>query len=112
MTSPLHEDEPPEPPRLRLLRLMVTALTGFLILAVIAVVTLLVIRLTAAPRPVAIALPETVRLPPGEVAEAATIGRGWLLVVTRNRDGRETIRIFDAATGEARQSVAVEAAPP
>lgn len=103
-------EEPPEPPRLRLLRRLVTLLMAVLILAVIAVVALLVIRLVAEPRPVTLALPETIRLPADERAEAATLGRGWVLVVTRDAAGRERLRLYEAETGRLRQTV--ELAPP
>ncbi|HEU0222939.1 MAG TPA: DUF6476 family protein [Paracoccaceae bacterium] len=108
-TDPLPRDmdAPAEPPRLRLLRRLVTALTAFLILAVITIVALLAIRLLAAPQTVRLALPETILLPAGERAEAATIGRDWVLIVTRDGAGRERVRLFDAATGAPREVVEI-----
>ncbi|GIX14068.1 MAG: hypothetical protein KatS3mg118_2027 [Paracoccaceae bacterium] len=102
------EDELPEPPRLRLLRRMVTALTGVLIIAVITVVALLVIRLTQTPPPALPQLPSAVTLPAGETAEAVTFGRGWVLVVTRDREGRQRARIYDSATGAPRGEMAFD----
>jgi hypothetical protein len=90
----------PEPPRLRQLRWLVNALTATLIVGVIAIVTLLVIRLgppSPAPR-----LPPEVRLPAGERAEAVTLGKGWIAVVTVDGDRQERIRVLDARTGRER----------
>ncbi len=70
-----------------------------MILGLITIVALLVIRLNApAPAPV---LPDAITLPDGVGAEAVTMGRGWIAVVT---DGNK-ILIYDAETGLIRQSV-------
>ncbi len=90
----------PEPPRLRQLRRLVTALTATLIVGVITIVALLVIRLSAAPAP--LALPPDVRLPAGESARAVTLGSDWLAVVTVDAAGQERIRVLDRATGAER----------
>ena len=90
----------PEPPRLRQLRRLVTALTVTLIAGVITIVGLLVIRLSAAAPP--LTLPPEIGLPAGETAEAVTLGRGWVAVVTRDAAGRERVRILDAVTGAGR----------
>jgi hypothetical protein len=95
-THPGAEDFP-EPRRLRQLRWLVTALTATLILGVITIVALLVIRLSsigAAPE-----VPAGVALPAGETAEAVTMGKGWIAVVTVDEAGKERIRVLDAATG-------------
>ncbi len=94
------EEEVPEPPRLRLLRRLVVALTATLIAGVIAIVGLLVIRLAAAPAP--LALPPVVRLPAGETARAVTLGSDWLAVVTVDGAGQERIRVIDRASGSSR----------
>lgn len=92
-----HDDDPPEPRRLRNLRWLVTALTATLILGVITITAMIVIRL--APGPAPIALPPVVTLPPGETATAVTAGLDWVAVVTRDRAGRERIRLVDGLTG-------------
>lgn len=77
-----------------------------MIVGLIAIVALLVIRWPApAAAPV---LPETVRLPDGMTAEAVTMGRDWIGVVTAG--GREIV-IIDGTTGEVRQRIAIEDAP-
>lgn len=107
MVQEADADDLPEPPRLRLLRRLVTLLLVVLILAVITVAAALVIRLGQAPPPPAPALPEGLALPQGERVEAATLGRGWVLVVTRDAAGQERLRLFEAATGRERQVVPV-----
>lgn len=102
-------EEAPEPPRLRQLRLMVLALTATLIGGVIAIVALLVIRLQAAPAPVA--LPPEVRLPADERAQAVTLGPDWLAVVTVDGLGRERIRVLDRASGAERAAVDIMPRP-
>lgn len=86
---------------------MVLALTATLIGGVIAIVVLLVIRLQAAPAP--LALPPEVRLPAGESAGAVTLGSDWLAIVTVDAGGQERIRVLDRASGAER--AAVEIAP-
>lgn len=95
------DDAPsPEPANLRFLRLLVTVLTTVMILGIAAVVGLLILRLSTPPRPT---LPDAVTLPEGVRADAVTFGAGWYAVVT----DAGTILIFDSATGELRQSVAI-----
>lgn len=84
---------------------MVLALTATLIGGVIAIVVLLVIRLQAAPAP--LALPAEVRLPAGESARAVTLGSDWLAVVTVDAGGQERIRVLDRASGAERAAVAI-----
>jgi hypothetical protein len=95
----------PEPPRLRQLRWLVNALMLTLIGGVIIITALLVIRLAplGAPPP----LPEAVTLPSGERAEAVTIGRDWIALVTRDAAGVERIRILDRFTGIERASTPI-----
>lgn len=87
---------------LRFLKLLVTVLAGTMIAGLLTIVALLVIRFPAAtaPRPV---LPDAIALPEGTSAEAVTMGRGWIAVVTG--DGR--ILIYDAPSGALRQTVAI-----
>lgn len=74
-----------------------------MILGLITIIALIVIRFPAAmsARP---ALPEAVTLPEGTRAEAVTMGRGWIAVVTDT----DEIVILDAKTGALRQRVAIE----
>lgn len=90
------------PPELRFLKLLVSVLAGTMILGLITIIALIVIRFPAAmaPRP---ALPKTVTLPEGTRAEAVTMGRGWIAVVT----DADEILILDAATGALRQRVTI-----
>lgn len=71
---------------------MVTVLTVLMIVGVAVIIALLVIRLQ---RPVPLALPEVVTLPPQVKATAFTRGPDWIAVVTD--DNR--IFIYDS-TGE------------
>lgn len=89
------------PPELRFLKTLVTVLTATMILGLITIVALLVIRLNApAPAPL---LPASISLPGGAKAEAVTMGKGWVAVVT----DRGQILIYDAETGLLRQTVDV-----
>ena len=107
-TIPGGEDFP-EPRRLRQLRRLVTALTATLILGVITIVVLLVIRLSSlAPAP---GLPPEIALPPGERAEAVTLGSGWIAVVTVDAAGQQRIRVLDRTTGAPRAVTEIAPAP-
>jgi hypothetical protein len=103
------ELDPPEPRRLRQLRWLVNALMLTLIAGVITVTALLVIRL--APLGQVPALPEAISLPAGERAEAVTMGRDWIAVVTADEAGTERIRVLDRATGAERAVTRIEPAP-
>lgn len=93
------------PPSLRFLKLLVIALMITMMAGVIAVVVLLVTRL---PDPQALPdLPDSLALPDGAVAEAVTIGKGWLGVLTT--DGR--FLMFDRATGQLLHSLPLDTAP-
>ena len=94
------------PPDLRFLKRLVTVLAGTMIAGLITIIALLVIRFPQAigPRP---ALPETIVLPEGATAEAVTMGRGWVAVVTEE----DEILIFDRATGALTQTVEIAPAP-
>ncbi len=87
---------------MRLLKWLVIVLTLSLIGGVITVIWLLVTRLPlpGSPRPT---LPEALALPAGEKAEALTMGRGWLAVVTES--GR--LLVF-GADGRLRQELRLD----
>ncbi|MDI3335358.1 DUF6476 family protein [Defluviimonas aestuarii] len=92
------------PPELRFLKVLVTTLAGTMILGLITIIFLFVTRLpdASAPRP---ALPDGITLPDGAEAEAVTMGRGWIAVVTN----ADEILILDAESGELRQTVKINA---
>ena len=94
--------DPPEtlPPSLHLLKWLVIALTASMIGGVIAVVWLLVTRLPIPHQgPV---VPPSLELPAGAMAEAVTMGTGWIGVATT--DGR--LFIF-APDGKLRQEIKI-----
>ncbi|MEP4247452.1 DUF6476 family protein [Tateyamaria sp.] len=95
-------ETPLEPTNLRFLRRLVTVLTIIMIVGVVTVVSLLVIRLNAAPAP--LALPEQVTLPDGATVSAFTVGSDWFAVVTEN----DEILIFDQVTGTLRQTIVLD----
>ncbi len=76
-----------------------TVLTAVMIGGVLVIIGLLVTTLRTAPP----ALPETLALPAGAVAEAVTQAQDWIGVVTT--DGR--LFIFDRSTGALRQEIRV-----
>ncbi len=104
MSSPPEEGPlpPPLPPSLRILKGLVILLTLSMIGAVITVVWLLVTRMPTA-FGAALPLPESLRLPEGETAEAVTFGKGWIAVVTAS--GR--ILVF-SPEGRLRQEMMLE----
>lgn len=89
------------PQGLRVLKIMVFVLTGTMIVGLVTIVSLLVIRLPgslpAAP------LPDEITLPGGERPVAFTATARWYAVVTAG----DEILIYDRATGELRQRIAV-----
>ncbi|WP_417673194.1 DUF6476 family protein [Pseudodonghicola sp.] len=91
----------PEPASLRMLRRLVTTLMVVMILGVVVIVGLLVTRLSSDRTP---ALPDHLTLPAGAKAEAVTLGKGWVAVVT----GDQRILIFDAGTGALRKTVTLD----
>jgi hypothetical protein len=95
-------EEPPyeEPANLRFLRRLVTVLTAVMILGLLVLIALIVIRLQTP----AVTFPDTITLPEGADAQAYTKGRGWNAIVT----DQNTILIYDAETGELRQTVTIE----
>ncbi len=94
------------PPDLLFLKRLVTVLTATMILGLLAIIAIFVTRLPAA-TPAAPALPEGIALPAGTRAEAVTMGRGWIAVVTE----ADEILILDAKTGAERQRVKIQPAP-
>lgn len=95
------DEDAPEPPSLRRLRLLVTTLTVVLILGMLVIVAAMVVRLglfdeSGPAGPIAA---ERLTLPDG--AEVLSLGRaeGQILILTRDANGAETLRVFDAATG-------------
>ena len=71
--------EPGLPPSLRLLKVLVIVLMITMIGGVITVVGLLVTRMPNASTP---ALPATLQMPADTTAQAITMGKGWIGVVT------------------------------
>lgn len=99
MSDPFEQPQP-LPASLHLLKWLVIGLTASLIGGVIAVVWLLVTRLPiphAGPT-----VPPALDLPAGVVAEAVTMGTGWIGVATK--DGR--LFIF-APDGKLRQEIQI-----
>lgn len=95
---------PPDLPQdLRLIRRLVVVLTSVMIVGLILIVGLLVTRLARAPQPVA--LPESISLPEGARAEAVTLARDWVIVVTEG----QRVLLFDRASGALRQEMELSA---
>lgn len=93
------------PPSLRFLKWLVIVLMITMIAGVITIVALLVTRMPDAQA--GFALPAGIALPAGTEAEAVTMGKGWIAVVTR--DAR--ILIF-TPDGKLAQEIAVTTAAP
>lgn len=89
------------PPDLVFLKRLVTVLTATMILGLIIVIGLLVTRLGGLRTGLEALLPAHLSLPDGAKAQAVTLGKGWVAVVT----DRDEILILDAATGALRQRV-------
>ncbi|MFO1174452.1 MAG: DUF6476 family protein [Paracoccaceae bacterium] len=89
------------PPDLVFLKRLVTVLTVTMILGLIIVIGLLVTRLGGLRTGPEALLPAHLSLPDGAKAQAVTLGKGWVAVVTDH----DEIVILDAATGAVRQRV-------
>lgn len=76
-----------------------TTLTVVMIGGLVLIISLLVIRLQGNEAP----LPAEIALPEGVEAEAVTLGRGWIAIVSR--DNR--ILIFDRESGALRQDIQI-----
>ena len=74
-----------------------------MIVGLITIIALLVIRFPK-PTDALTALPASLTLPVGQKAEAVTMGKGWIAIVTDAR----VILIYDAASGALRQTIAIE----
>ncbi|SHH68979.1 DUF6476 family protein [Cognatishimia maritima] len=100
-TSPEQDAPEPElPANLQFLRRLITVLTAVMIGGLVVVVALLVTRFYGdGPE-----MPESISLPDGTEATAFTKGEGWYAVVTKDN----TILIFDAMTGQLKQTIAIE----
>jgi molybdopterin-binding protein len=101
------DDEIPEPAPVRRLRLLVTTLMVVLIAGMITVTAALVIRLgigggTEMPATLAPVSADSLTLPAGAEIRALGRGPGEVLVLTRDADGAERLRILDAASGAVR----------
>jgi hypothetical protein len=106
------EDDIPEPPRLRALRLAVMFLTVSAAVAILAIAAALVIRVTT-PAPgfdASSVRTDAVAAPPGEDIVAAGGAAGAIILVTRDTQGVERLRFYDAADGTARRVVVVDRA--
>jgi hypothetical protein len=83
-------------PELKFLKTLVTVLAATMIVGLIAVIALLVIRLgpqNAASPTAALALPESVTLPEGAVAQSISLSDGRIVVLTRD----DQVFVYDAA---------------
>lgn len=106
-------DDLPEPPPLRRLRWLVTALTLVLIVGVIIIAGALVIRITqpqwVGQEPITA---NRLAVPAGERITATGTARGALTLVTVDADGVERLRLYDAETGAAQQTILIEREQP
>lgn len=92
------------PPSLRFLKGLVITLMITMIVGVITVVGLLVTRMPDANAfPI---LPEDLVLPDGAVAEAVTMGKGWIAVVTTDQE----LLVF-SPDGALRQKIRIKTGP-
>ncbi|MDD7972456.1 DUF6476 family protein [Roseinatronobacter alkalisoli] len=94
MTLP--PDMPPpegQSPDVRLVKRLVVVLTSVMILGVIVIIGLLVTQIARAPAP--IGLPDSISLPEGARAQAVTLSRDWVLVLTED----QTLLVFERRSG-------------
>lgn len=75
------------------MKILVTTLAGVMILGLVTIIVLLVIRLTAAPAP--LALPDNIILPDGSTPQAVTLAPGAVIVVSDTE-----ILFFNRTTGQ------------
>lgn len=83
---------------------MIAVLTGVMIVGLVVLVVMFVTRFPDPNANQAPALPDQITLPQGVEAEAVTLGKGWIAVVT----AQDEILILDAKSGEIRQRVRIE----
>lgn len=97
---------------MRALRRLVTTLTVALILGVSTVAGAMVFRITRADAPAPFdpraVTAERLVIPEGETVVAAGAAPGALILATRDAEGRERLRLFDAATGAPLRALALE----
>lgn len=108
------DEDFPEPPRIRALRRLVTLLTMSAIIGVLVVAATLVIRLGQPLTPrfdVRAVAADAIAAPPGEAIVAAGAADGALILVTRDAEGRERLRLYDAATGALARTVDIAREP-
>ncbi|RKF14838.1 hypothetical protein D6850_08165 [Roseovarius spongiae] len=98
------QPQPVDAGLVRYLRLLVTILTATMVIGFIVIVVLFVTRFSDAFGPEPPDLPETIALPDGAAPLAFTQGGDWFAVVTTE----DEVLIFDRATGELRQTIAIE----
>ncbi len=89
---------------LTLMRRLVTSLLVVMILGFLLLIGLLVTRFPSMNTPVSFDFPENITLPDGAQAQNFTRGADWIAIVTTN----DEILIFDATTGDLRQTVVIE----
>jgi hypothetical protein len=93
-------EEPRLPPSLQFLKVLVIVLMITMIVGVITVVGLLVTRM---PDGNTVSLPHHLALPQGKTAQAVTLGKGWVGVVTTDNH----FMLFDAE-GKLLQDIALQ----
>ncbi len=108
------DEDPPEPPALRRLRLLVTVLTSVLIIGMLTMIVVFVIQVLGvtgrSPTPQASVSAEEITLPAG--ARITAIGRGQsTLLITTDGAGGETLRVFDAETGDPLSTTPIRRTP-
>lgn len=108
----IDEEDLPEAPQVRRLRLLVMALMVVLIGGMVVVVVAMVVRLgvLGGPGEAPAAGPvsaEMFALPVD--AEVISLGRGpaEVLILTRDPAGTETLRVFDASTGDEKSATPI-----
>ena len=90
---------------MRFVKRLVVGLTATMIVGIAVIVGLLALRLSAPPAP--LALPDQLALPDGMQAEAVTLTRAYVLVVTDT----DAILVFDRETGALTQSLGLPPLP-
>ena len=97
-----------EPPQIRRLRVLVMVMLVVLMLGIVTIAATIVIRLGFGGEPSAQKLTaDAIALPAG--AEITALGHGpdGVLVTVKTRDGAESLRLHDAATGELLRETAI-----
>ena len=84
---------------MRFIKWLVVVLTSVMILGLLVIIGLLVTRIGMAPAP--LALPNEITLPEGARAEALTLSRDWIIVLTDTDD----VLVYDRRSGALRHSM-------